>query len=550
VLIRARSARPATPPEVARDPDVVEAYLEDASGAPPGHAVGLSRPVDEAELAALVRATSADGTPVLCQAARTSLTTGAVPRGELVVSVERMSQIGAVERTSNTAATVRVQPGVRLDALREALAERGWYYPPVPTYEQAMVGGTVATNAGGAATFKYGVTRQWVRGLTVVLSNGDVLDVERGQAVAPRGGKFRIGLANGEEWTVPVPTHTLPDLKKISAGYFSADPLDLVDLFVGSEGTLGVICSATLDLIPLPPAVVTGLVFLQGSDSALGLAARLRSAAIRARLEGDPRGPDVRAIESIDANGLELLRTGGQARRLRIGLPGDARAALLFELELAEPTDNETAYRLASQVLEGRAPSGETALERLFGILRDHDVLDTLEIAFPEDVERARALKEFREAVPRGVGELLRGRRRDCPQIKKVAGDLIVPFEHVGEMIRFYEERYRARRLDYAIWGHLSDGNLHPNALPRDPDQVRAGAECVLEFAQRARTLGGCPLSEHGVGRDPLKQEILRRFLGQEAVERMRQVKRALDPQWRLAPGVLFPSEAPRRSAP
>jgi FAD/FMN-containing dehydrogenase len=296
--------------------------------------------------------------------------------------------------------------------------------------------------------------------------------------------------------------------------------------------------------------VVTGLVFLQGSDSALGLAARLRSAAIRARLEGDPRGPDVRAIESIDANGLELLRTGGQARRLRIGLPGDARAALLFELELAEPTDNETAYRLASQVLEGRAPSGETALERLFGILRDHDVLDTLEIAFPEDVERARALKEFREAVPRGVGELLRGRRRDCPQIKKVAGDLIVPFEHVGEMIRFYEERYRARRLDYAIWGHLSDGNLHPNALPRDPDQVRAGAECVLEFAQRARTLGGCPLSEHGVGRDPLKQEILRRFLGQEAVERMRQVKRALDPQWRLAPGVLFPSEAPRRSAP
>jgi len=540
MLIEARRAPAAPVPEIVRDPAILEAYLEDASGAAPGRAVGLARPADGAEAAALLRYTLAERTPVLCQAARTSLTAGAIPHQELVLSVEKMAAVGPVESRAGTA-TVRVQPGVRLDVLRETLAAQGWYYPPVPTYEQAMLGGTVATNAGGAATFKYGVTRQWVQGLTVVLFNGDLLELERGQAEARRDGHFRIRLSNGDEVTVPVPIHRLPDLKKTSAGYFSADSLDLVDLFVGSEGTLGLISSVTLRLVPLPPAVVTGLVFTNSRDRALALAARLRSAATSARGSGDPMGPDVRAIESIDENGLELLRSTGEARRLRIAVPAGARAALLFEVELAERVDNETAHALVLRVLEGGPPSEDSGLVRLFEILRDHEVLDELEIAFPEDVERARALKEFREAVPRRVSEILRERRNASPQIKKVAGDLIVPFEHVGEMMRFYEERFRARGLEFAIWGHLSDGNLHPNALPRDSRDVRAGAECIVEFADRAMRLGGCPLSEHGVGRDPLKQEILARFVGREAVERMRAIKRALDPAWRFAPGVLFP---------
>jgi D-lactate dehydrogenase (cytochrome) len=343
--------------------------------------------------------------------------------------------------------------------------------------------------------------------------------------------------------TVPVPNHRLPDLKKTSAGYFSADLLDLVDLFVGSEGTLGAISSVTLDLVPLPPAVVTGLVFLDRNDRTLALASGLREAARRARADDDSRGPDVRAIESIDAHGLELLRATGEARRLRIAVPEDARAALLFEMELPDRVDNETAHTLALQFIEGEQSIDDSPLVRLFAILRDHDALESLEIAFPEDAERAQALKEFREAVPRRVSELLRARRNDCPQIKKVAGDLIVPFEHVGEMMRFYEERFSARGLEFAVWGHLSDGNLHPNALPREAREVNGGVECILEFAERAMSLGGCPLSEHGVGRDPLKQEILSRFVGGAALGRMREIKRSLDPPWRFAPGVLFPAD-------
>ncbi len=107
-------------------------------------------------------------------------------------------------------------------------------------------------------------------------------------------------------------------------------------------------------------------------------------------------------------------------------------------------------------------------------------------------------------------------------------------------MVEIYRRGFERRGLDYAIWGHLGDGNLHPNALPRDADEVRRAFEAQLEFADEALRRGGCPLSEHGVGRSPLKQELLRRFLGDEAVAGMRRVKDALDPEGRFAPGVLF----------
>ncbi len=545
MLIRTRALPAVRAPEAVRDPAIVEAYLEDASGASPGQAAGLVRVGDEAEAASLLRGTLDRGTPILCQAARTSLTGGAIPRGELVVSVETMREIGAVE-SAGERATVRVQPGVRLDVLREELARHGYYYPPVPTYEQAMIGGTVATNAGGAATFKYGVTRQWVRGLRVLLFNGDLLELERGQAVVGRGERFRLRLTDGTQLEIPLPDYRIPELKKISAGYFSSDPYDLVDLFVGSEGTLGLITSITLDLVALPPSVVTGLVLLDGFDRALRLAAAMRAAALAARASGDRLGPDVRAIESIDAHGLDLLRASGEARRLRIGIPERAEAALLFEMELAEPMDNEQAQQLVFRMMEPQAVSvPDRPLTRLFRILREHEVLDSLEFAFPEDRTRRRALKEFREAVPRRVAELLRERRRSCPDIKKVAGDLIVPFDRLFEMVRFYESGFAERGLEHAIWGHLSDGNLHPNALPRNAREVEAGVQAVLAFADEAVRLGGCPLSEHGVGRDPLKQRILRRFLGAEAIETMRRIKRAVDPPGRFAPGVLFAPAEP-----
>lgn len=538
-MIRAVRPPACVAPEPVRDAEVLAGYLEDASGCPPGRAAGLLRVESEAEASAFLRDSAPAGQPVLFQAARTSLTGGAVPRGEIVLSVEKLREIGPVER-SGEVARVAVQPGVRLHELREHLAPRGFFFPPVPTYDQAMLGGTVSTNAGGAATFKYGATRNWVRGLRVLLFNGDLLELERGRHLARPGQAFSIRLADGRELSVPVPDHRLPPLKKISAGYHAADPLDLVDLFVGSEGTLGLITEVTVDLAPLPAAVLTGMAFPASERKTLDLARELREAAETARRAGDPLGPDLRAIEFADGNSLALLRECGIAGEARVPIPAEAGAILLFELELAEPTTDRQTRDALAEWFERRSEDGPLA--RLFRLLERHDALDGLQLAFPEDGARRRALTELREAVPLRVNELLAQRRARDPGIRKVGGDLIVPFERLPEALRAYRAGFQSRGLEFAIWGHLSDGNLHPNALPRNGREVERGFEALLQFADHAASCGGCPLSEHGVGRSPLKQEILRRFLGEAAVKRMMQVKGALDPPWRFAPGVLFPA--------
>jgi D-lactate dehydrogenase (cytochrome) len=538
-MIRAIRLPECRVPQPVCSPEILESYLEDASGAPAGHAAGLLRLESEAEASAYLRGSAPSGQPVLAQAARSSLTGGSIPQGEVVLSVERMRAIGPLERCG-AGARVRVQPGIRLEELQEHLASQNLFFPPVPTYQKAMLGGTVSTNAGGAATFKYGVTRHWVRGLRVLLFNGDLLEVERGQHRAAAGGEFLVRLSDGRELSVPVPNHRLPPLKKISAGYHSADPLDLVDLLVGSEGTLGLVTEVTLDLAPLPAAVVTGLVFPRSERTALDLAADLRRAAESARAREDPLGPDLRAIEFADANCLSLLRESGAARERRVPVPAEAGAMLLLELELPRAITDRQAVESLGRLLDGKGSDGPLA--RLVRILERHEALDDLQLAFPEDGARRRALYELREAVPLRVNELHAQLRGRDPAVKKVGGDLIVPFERLSEALRAYRVGFERRGLRYAIWGHLSDGNLHPNALPRDAGEVGLGFEALLEFAELAARLGGCPLSEHGVGRSPIKQEILRRFLGRSAVDRMKRVKGALDPPWRFAPGVLFPA--------
>jgi D-lactate dehydrogenase (cytochrome) len=535
-LIHAQRLPEVRPPEIIRDPEILAPYLEDASASAPGNATGVVRVADEAEAASLLRQTAAAGMRLLFQAARSSLTGGATPRGEVVVSVEQMRDRGPVQ-----GGAVTVQPGMRLDELQQSLREEGLYFPPVPTYQQAMVGGAVSTNAGGAASFKYGVTRQWVRGLRVLLFNGDLLVLERGQHVATRGQSFRIGLSDGRELSVPVPDYRLPAMKKISAGYFSSDPLDLVDLFVGAEGTLGLISAVTLSVVPCPASVIAGWVFLEDPQLALLLAAALRDAARKAREGDDRNGPDVRSIEWLDGPSLDLLRGAGEDRRRRLRIPSEANAALLFEMELPTAVGNDGVEAALAAHMEQRQTE-DGPLTRIFKILEDHRVLETLELAFPDDDRRRESLSALREAVPTRVNEILTDRRRDEPRIEKVGGDLIVPFDELTAMIEFYREGFANRGLEFATWGHLSDGNLHPNALPRNGGEVERAHSAQLEFAAEAARRGGCPLSEHGVGRSRLKQEILRRFLGPAAIAGMREIKAALDPDARLAQGVILPA--------
>src|SRR5262245_63996585 len=194
--ITARQARREPAPRIDRDAAIVGSFLSDAAHVPGGFAAGVAFPKTEDEVAALVR----DAERVLPVGAQSSLTGGATPRGELVLSTRALSSVGpvAVGRLlvdrPDVAQTIRVGAGVPLTSLQAFLAEQRLYYPPVPTFEGAFVGGTISTNAAGAATFKYGSTRPWVAGIIVVQANGDVLDLSRGDVTASPDGQFEIVL--------------------------------------------------------------------------------------------------------------------------------------------------------------------------------------------------------------------------------------------------------------------------------------------------------------------------------------------------------------------
>ncbi len=168
---------------VERDPDILRSYREDAAHFPGGSPAGIVFPRGERDIAEVVTAYDR----VLTIGAQSSLTGGATPVGDLIISTSRMNRILEVSEDR-----VRMQPGVTLAALQQALDPTGRDYPPAPTFDGATIGGTVATNAAGAATFKYGSTRNWVQGLVVVLANGDTLDIERGQVVLHPDGYFEV----------------------------------------------------------------------------------------------------------------------------------------------------------------------------------------------------------------------------------------------------------------------------------------------------------------------------------------------------------------------
>jgi D-lactate dehydrogenase (cytochrome) len=377
--------------------------------------------------------------------------------------------------------------------------------------------------------------------LTVVLASGDVLDVERGECRAHPDGHFDVVLTNGETHRVPTPTYAMPAVPKRSAGYHAEPEMDLVDLFVGSEGTLGVITEVEVALVP-EPARLLGFATLPSEAAALAAVAALRVASRATWTSLDPRGIDVAAIESMDGRCLSLLREDGLDVRNGVRLGPNADTAILFQAELPPGTDQDAAMDQLASADDTDAPDGP--LVRLVRLLRDVGADESLEIALPGDKARADQLQALREGVPEAVnhriGALQRGGH---PGVRKTAADMVVPFDSLGPMMARYREGFARRGLDHALWGHVSDGNIHANVIPRSEDDVTRGEEAILEFGEEVARLGGCPLSEHGVGRNRVKQELLRRLYGEEGIEQMRRVKKALDPEWKLAPGVLFPRE-------
>lgn len=454
--------------------------------------------------------------------------------GDVVLSTAALDAILELEGH-----TVTAQAGVSLAALQDALDAHQLWYPPVPTYAGAFVGGCVATNAAGAATFKYGTTRDWVVAITVVLANGEVLDIRRGEVHASDEGLFEIATADGKI-SVPLPRYRMPEVPKCSAGYFAAPGMDLIDLFIGSEGTLGVITEVTLKVVPRPRRRHLAVIAVPDEHLAIAIAGDLRALALRDRADQDPNGLDIVSIESIDRRSLDLAREDGGLDRYHLDLPSDTDTVMLVELHVRDDIDDQTAFDHIAHALDDGVP--DSPLVRLCRLLDRSRVLDRTTLALSEDRQQWTAFLRLREAVPESVNRrIAQAKHAIDSRIAKVAGDMIVPFDLLADTLVFWRHAFTTRGLDYAIWGHLSDGNLHPNVIPRSWDDVVAGREVLMDIGADVIRRGGSPMAEHGVGRNPVKQHLLTSLYGVEGVEDMWRVKRALDPEGKLAPGVLLP---------
>ncbi len=445
----------------------LEPYLQDASGYR-GEAVGVFLPSDIRELLAIIRTAVAERTPLTLAGAGTGLTGARVPHGGCVISLERFRKL-EIEQ-----GRCRCGAGVLLNDVHQATARTRQFFGPNPTEGSASIGGIFSTNAGGARSFRYGDTRRHVLRLRVILANGRILDVGRGDTI-----------------DFSVPALPLPDTTKHTAGYALQPDMEWVDLFTGSEGTLGVIVAAEVRLLPSPETLLAGVVFFGSDEDCLAAVESWRGV------------KQLRMLEYFDQPSLSLLR----ARYPEI--PAASGAALLFEQEGDAELD----------VWPDR-------LERA-GAMLDASWFAT----GAADRERFRV---FRHALPESVNAIVQS--HGC---LKMGSDYAVPPARNREMLAYYRQRLEAEFAgQYAIFGHIGDAHVHVNILPRNEVESERAKTLMLDFARRAVELGGTVSAEHGLGK--WKRHLLELQYSAEEIQSMREVKTRLDPQWLLGRGNLF----------
>lgn len=506
-------------------------YLTDESRRQ-GRAAALAFPRSTEELAAAVREAHRRGWEITASGARTGITAGAVPEGGLVISLERMNRVLDLRKLDDDTYAVSCEAGLTLSGLRQALKPgadslanltpastkvfdamhgRHFFFPPDPTETTASIGGIVACNASGAHTFRYGPTRPYVYGLKVVLADGSILELTRGDARADENGHFVLQRGTDEQVDVELPHYRQP-VTKNAAGYFTEPGMDLVDLFIGSEGTLGIIAEVTLRLIRAPETSSAVMLFFAGEEEALDFVVKLR---VRKNEMG------VEAIEYFGPNALAFLRASRERTGVASGvpacLPPDAASGIYLDIGCAGHELPETLDKLAEIGEEcGAAPEACWSAQ--------------------DRGERER-LRAFRHALPEAVNNRIAELQRECPDITKLGTDMAVPDECLKKIVALYRRELDRAGLEYVIFGHVGDNHLHVNILPHSATEYARGNKFYMEFAERAVAMGGSPAAEHGIGK--LKREFLRLLVGEQGIEEMRRVKEAFDPDNLLGRGTL-----------
>jgi D-lactate dehydrogenase (cytochrome) len=469
----------------------IESFLSDASFIRDGHADRVVFPESIEDVSELLKTANRDRISVTVSGAGTGTVGGRVAFGGIVLATDKLNHIKSIVHENGGGYAV-AEAGVILSDLQRAVDHEGLLYPPDPTERGCFIGGTVATNASGARTFKYGPTRVYIRRLKVVLASGEIVDLRRGDVRADANGTIRVGTVE-----VLLPNYHMPATRKNASGYFVAPEMDAVDLFIGSEGTLGVICEVETRLLPKPEGLLSGVVFFENEADVLALVADAR---VRV---------DARALEFFDHESLNFLREKYPE------IPNKAVAAIFFEQET-------------------RAETEDAVLNEWMALLDQHHAFTDSWFATNEQ-DQAR-LREFRHQLPVLMNEWFARYNQ-----RKISTDMAVPDEAFSGLFRLYKDNLRNSRLRYTIFGHIGDNHVHVNILPRDDSEAAHARELYVRFLKYAASVGGTLSAEHGVGK--LKRDYLRLFYNDDQLGEMAALKRAFDPKGILGRGNIFSEE-------
>ncbi|MEH3129781.1 MAG: FAD-binding protein [Mycolicibacterium neoaurum] len=435
---------------VVTDPDIVASYRQDRAADPDaGTALAVVRPRGTEDVQTIVRWAAANTVAVIPRGAGTGLSGGATAQdGSIVLSTERMRDI-TVDTATRTAV---VQPGLLNAEVKKVVAEHGLWYPPDPSsFEICTIGGNIATNAGGLCCVKYGVTTDYVLGLQVVLADGTAV---------------RLGG---------------PRLKDVAG-------LSLTKLFVGSEGTLGIITEVTLRLLPPQhPACTVVATFASveaAADAVVTITGKIRPS----------------MLEFMDAAAINAVED-----KLKMGL-------------------DRTAAAMMVAASDDRGPAGAADAEFMAEVFTEAGATEVFSTSDPAEGEAFVVARRYAIPAVEAKGSLL-------------LEDVGVPLPSLSHLVAGIEKIAAQHDLLISVIAHAGDGNTHPLIVfdPADTDMARRAEIAFGEIMDLAVSLGGTITGEHGVGR--LKKPWLAGYLGPEAMELNRRIKAALDPAGILNPG-------------
>lgn len=461
----------------------IQSFLEDASGLTGAHTEKVYLPENYNEVQEILQEANSKKTSVTISGGRTGVVGGCLPFGGEVMSFERLNKILKISGGS-----IIVQSGVLLSQLKEAAESENYFYPPDPTEPSATLGGNISTNASGSRSFKYGSTRRYVKKIKIVLANGEIFEIERGKYFA-NNNRFKLPVFNFK-----LPDYRMPEIKN-SSGYFSKKNMDLIDLFIGSEGTLGAVVEAELEILPKAGCIFGCFAFFGDKKKSLDFVFEAKK-------------KDCLSIEYFDDKSLKLLR------KKYPQIPRSAESCIFFEKE----TENDDSY-----------------LDDWAKILEKYNA-DYENVWISDNPQKEKEFVEIRHALPELVNEIVR--KNGFP---KLGTDIAVPENNFLEMLQTYEESLSSLNIDYLIFGHIGSSHLHVNMLPKTLAEAEKVKELYLKFVKKAVYLGGAVSAEHGIGK--LKYRFLKEMYGDHGIKEMIQVKKYFDPNCVLGPDNIFMRE-------